>query len=77
MNEFIEVVQQVVQQVVQHSEKDEHFKEKLDYHEGYYCARNNIPYDKNQTESWKEGWRDGYYSIYEEEYQVSNISAKN
>ena len=56
---------------------NEFSNKKLEYHDGYYCAGNNIPYDKNQTESWKEGWKDGYYSIYEEEYQESDISAKN
>lgn len=37
---------------------------KIEYHEGYYAAGNNIPFDEDQTEAWKEGWHDGYQSIY-------------
>ena len=48
---------------------NEYMKRKFEYHEGYYAVGNNIPYDENQTDSWKEGYRDGYYSIYDEEFK--------
>lgn len=36
---------------------------KFEYHEGYYAAGNNIPYDPEQTDAWKEGWLDGMASL--------------
>lgn len=48
---------------------DDFIKYKMEYHDGYYSAGNNIPYDKNKSELWKEGYKDGYYSLYDEEYQ--------
>lgn len=39
---------------------------KIEYHEGYYSVGNNIPFDNNKSEAWKEGYIDGEYSIYGE-----------
>ena len=32
---------------------------KIEYLEGYLCAVNNVPFDENQSEAWKEGYKDG------------------
>lgn len=37
---------------------------KVEYHEGYYAAGNNIPFDENKSQEWKDGWNDGFESIY-------------
>ena len=37
---------------------------KLEYHEGYFAAGNNIPYSEDKTEAWKEGYRDGKATLY-------------
>ena len=42
----------------------EDFDRKLEYHEGYYAAGNDIPYDENASEAWKEGYYDGYLALF-------------
>ena len=37
---------------------------KIEYHEGYYAAGNNIPFDESWSEARKEGYRDGIASLY-------------
>ena len=36
---------------------------KIEYHEGYFCAGNGIPFDENQSEDWKEGYLDGMATL--------------
>ena len=36
---------------------------KIEYHEGYFCAGNGIPFDENQSEAWKEGYQDGMATL--------------
>ena len=38
-------------------------KRKIEYHEGYFCAGNGIPFDENQSEDWKEGYQDGMATL--------------
>ena len=38
-------------------------KRKFEYHEGYFCAGNGIPFDENQSEDWKEGYQDGMATL--------------
>lgn len=38
-------------------------KRKIEYHEGYFCAGNGIPFDENQSEDWKEGYLDGMATL--------------
>ncbi len=46
---------------------------KIEYHEGYFCAGNGIPFDENQSEDWKEGWNDGWHSLYgDDDYYITN-----
>lgn len=40
---------------------------KFEYHEGYYAAGNNISYDENKSDAWKEGYADGIASLYGDE----------
>lgn len=47
--------------------ENEIFDRKLEYHEGYYAAGNDIPYDENASEAWKEGYRDGCASLFGDE----------
>lgn len=44
----------------------------FEYHEGYYAVGNGIPFDKNQSKDWQEGWKDGYYSLYDDNYITSD-----
>ena len=30
-----------------------------DYFTGYYSALENQPFNENQSDDWKEGWKDG------------------
>lgn len=47
----------------------------MEYHEGFYAVENNIPFDENKSKDWKEGWNDGWYSLYSDDdyYITSNI----
>ena len=50
---------------------------KIEYHEGYFCAGNGIPFDENQSENWKEGWSDGWNSLYgDDDYDIIKINDK-
>lgn len=44
--------------------EEEVVKYRLEYHDGYFSAGNDIPFDENQSEAWKEGYRDGWESLY-------------
>ena len=37
---------------------------RFEYHEGYYAAGNGVSFDEHQSEAWKEGYRDGFKTIY-------------
>ena len=44
------------------------FTWKLEYHEGYYAAGNEIPFDESKSDAWKEGYRDGEATLYGDDY---------
>ena len=50
---------------------------KREYHEGYYAAGNNIPFDENKSQAWKDGWNDGFESINgsEFDFDINEITA--
>ena len=53
------------------------FDKKLEYHEGFYAAGNDIPYDENASEAWKEGYRDGCEALYgDDDYHFVKVNIK-
>lgn len=35
----------------------------FEYHEGVWAAGNGIPFNKNKSRAWQEGWKDGNATI--------------
>ena len=59
------IVMQCLNLVISNQEviMTEEEKRKIEYHEGYFCAGNGIPFDENQSEDWKEGYQDGMATL--------------
>lgn len=43
--------------------EEEKMKWKIEYHDGYYSAGNDIPFDENKSMAWKEGCWDGMATL--------------
>lgn len=59
------IVMQCLSLVISNQEviMTEEEKRKIEYHVGYFCAGNGIPFDENQSEDWKEGYQDGMATL--------------